>query len=449
LTRTADGLVLPAVSVKLGAAETPPVTTVGEPAPPVETTAPAPGEDGAAPPAAAPPLDAAPPAAAPVELTLAELVIDAGEVTVVDRTVQPFYRGRVAAIELDASALAYPETRFREVRLTAKAPGGSPIEVRARQKGEVLELTVDTEGLVLPQLNPYVAGASGYSIASGTFTLTSKLRLDGAGYQSESRLSFDDLDVAGAEGDSLFAERFGLSLSLALALLRDVSGRIALTVPVSGDRSGSVRPDVAPIVAEALSRALINALASPLKLLGALSLDGDKVTAFAPEPIGFDVAGARVADDAWWRIEQLTGVLAASPALRVDLTGEAGPEDLRALQEAAVLADLQADQGFLATLRHLPSRGTRNAVRDALAARAKGEAAALDEEERAQLEEWIVAKGIGDAELRALASARQERLREILSTDYGLEADRVGLGDAAPDAAAGKAQVAVKIAPRS
>lgn len=463
LTRTADGLVVPAVRVELGdggavdaadadavaAAEgaapsaTPAAAPSGELVPSPTTVA---AERSGADTSAAATDASTPP---PVELSIDELKIEDGEVAVLDRTVQPFFRGSLTAIALDVRGFSFPEPRFREVTLTAKAPDGSPLEVRAQQKGKVLEVTADTKGLALPQLNPYVTGASGYSISSGKFTLTAKARLDDAGgYQTESRLAFDDLDVAGAAGDSLFAERFGVSLSLALALLRDVSGRIALTVPVSGDSKGGARPDLAPIVAEALSRALINALASPLKLLGALSLDGEKVTAFAPEPIGFVVGKADIDDDAWWRIDQLTGVLAASPALRVELTGEAGPEDLRALQEAAVLADLDSDQGFLGTLRNLPSRGTRNAVKEALAARAKGEPGTLDEEQGAQLDEWIAAKGIGEAELKALATARAERLRDVLASDYGLGTDRVVLQDGVTTGDAAKSQVAVKLGAR-
>jgi hypothetical protein len=387
-------------------------------------------------------------ATSPFVLTLGELTIDDGEITVLDRTVQPFFKGRVTALELDVHDFQYPANRFRDLRLTAKAPGGAPLVVDAKQRGETLVVSADTKSLALPQLNPYVTGAAGYSISRGTFSLESKVELGPKGYRADSALAFDDLDVAGAAGDALFTDKFGVSLSLALALLRDVSGRIALDVPITGDRSGGVRPDLAPIVAQALSHALLNALASPLKLLGALSLDDGKVAAFAPEPIGFVAGTARIADDAWWRIEQLAGVLAASPALQVELTGETSAADVRALQEAAVLADLQQDQGVLAGIKNLGSRGTRKAVAAMLEARAKGETApALDDDDAAQLEEWVNAKTIGDDQLRALASERAGRLRDVLMNDYGFGTDRIVVRD--PPATAGSAsQVGVQLAAR-
>ena len=472
LTRTPEGLILPAPRVTLGSDANEPATDAAA----ASASAPDAARDAASRPApgATPAKAAGTPAAdgtvreqaaeiateardaareieaaSPVALTIGELAIDDGEITVLDRTVQPFFKGRVSALELDVQGFAHPANSFRAVRLSAKAPGGVPVTVDAQQRGDTLEVAADTKALPLPQLNPYVAGASGYSITSGTFTLDSKVKLDAKGYRADSELAFDDLDVAGAEGDALFADTFGVPLSLALALLRDVSGRIALDVPISGDRSGGARPDLAPIVAQALSRALVNALASPLKLLGALSLDGGKVEAFRPEPIGFVTGQAKIADDAWWRIEQLAGVLAASPALRVELTGETGAADARALQEAAVLADLQQEQGFLTGLRNLPGRGTRNAVRAVLEARAKGEPApeTLDGDDAAQLEEWIAAKPVGEEQQRALASARADRLREVLTKDWGFGADRIVVRDPAPTAA-GSAQVAVQIGAR-
>jgi len=452
LTRTADGIVLPAVSL----ASAPGAAPAAAPAAVVESGAAAQPAAGAAAGAApSPAASVATPAASPtpaappvLRLDLAELTVDDGEVAVVDRSVKPFYRGSLAKIALAAHGLAYPANRFRDVRLTAQAPGGTPLEVQAQQKGGAIDVTLDAERLALPPLNPYVTGAAGYSISSGTFTLASKLHWTEERYSSESSLVFDGLDVAGIEGDSLFAQRFGVSLTLALALMRDVSGQIALNVPITGDRTGGARPDLAPIVSEALARALLNALTSPLKLLGALSFDGGKVSAFAPEPIGFVAGGAAVDDASWWRIEQLANVAAASPSLRVELAGTAGASDVRALQEAAVLADLQADQGVLGSLRNLPSRGARNAVRDALQARAKGEPATLEPDDAAKLEEWVAAKSVGDDQLQQLARDRQQRLRDVLAQDYGLGEERVVLLDPVAEPGADSTVVRVKIGAR-
>ena len=130
-------------------------------------------------------------------------------------------------------------------------------------------------------------------------------------------------------------------------------------------------------------------------------------------------------------------MLAASPALRLELVGSAGPDDVRALQEAAVLADLQADQGVLARPaqpaepRHA-QRGPRCAGRAS-----RGRPGDLDADDAAQLEEWVAAKTVTDDDLRALASgaAAAPAIRPV--EDYGVAAGRVVLRDPAPDTAAG------------
>jgi len=88
---------------------------------------------------------------------------------------------------------------------------------------------------------------------------------------------------------------------------------------------------------------------------------------------------------------------------------------VRALQEAAILADLAADRGALGRFRNLASRGTRNAIRDVLAARASGKSAELSPSCRRR---WMSGPRSGTVlqrRLRARSSARvAARLRSLL-----------------------------------
>jgi hypothetical protein len=120
---------------------------------------------------------------------------------------------------------------------------------------------------------------------------------------------------------------------------------------------------------------------------------------------------------------------------------------VRALQEAAVLADLQKDQGVVGTLRTLGSRGDRNAVRDYLEARAAKKAADLDESRRPALEKWVAEKSVSDDQLKALAAARAERLEKLLEQDYGVGEKRLVLGEPTVARDGGHAEVVVGVAP--
>src|SRR5262245_62804070 len=123
--------------------------------------------------------------------------------------------------------------------------------------------------LPLAQFTPHLA-SSGYSLAAGSLTLRTQARIDQSSYDTSTDLVISALDVGGTEGESLFLKTFGIPLSVALGLLKDLHGDIHLSVPVTGDRAG-VRLDIASLTAQALRKALVGALASPLKLLGAVT----------------------------------------------------------------------------------------------------------------------------------------------------------------------------------
>ncbi len=398
--------------------------------------------------AGAPAADAAPPPAdaggRPLALTLANLDLEGGQVSVLDRTTKPFYQGRLAAIRLAAHGLSYPETVFDDFVLSLRAPGNAPLSFKGTRSGSRIRLDASGERIPLTQFNPYVT-ASGYSIARGAASFGSRARWETNGYDSETSLRLAGLDLAGAEGDSLFAQHFGVPLTLALGLMRDVHGVIALTIPVSGGRTGGAQVDVGAVIAEALRHAIVNALASPLRLIGAVAGGGDKVDA-TPEPIACAPGRAEVDAGAQTRVEQLGTVLGSAPALRLELRGSAGGPDVRALQEAAILADLSADKGALGTLRNLASRGTRSAIRDALAARASGKSAELSPELAKTLDEWAAERTVSDGALRALAAARAARLQSLLVQDYGIPAERLALGEPAVERDAGRPAVAIALA---
>jgi hypothetical protein len=125
------------------------------------------------------------------------------------------------------------------------------------------------------------------------------------------------------------------------------------------------------------------------------------------------------------------------------LTGSAGSTDVRALQEAAVLADLQGEGAVMGSLRNLASGGGRGAIRAALEARAKGEDAELEPDEQKMLDELAGAKTVADDALDKLAAARAEKVKADLMARHGVDAGRVALGEATIDRAAGSAEVVV------
>jgi hypothetical protein len=273
--------------------------------------------------------------------------------------------------------------------------------------------------------------------------VNSKVRWAPDSYDSNTNVEFDKLGVAGAEGDSLFLQKVGIPLQLALSLLRDINGKIALAIPVSGDKSGT-HVGLGEVVTQAIVKAILGAVASPLKMLGAVAdLAAGGGGALTPEPIPCGPGLPTVDAAAGERVPQLGGALGGAPALRITLHGMAGGPDVRALQEAAVLADLQAEQGVLGGIKNLASRGERNAIRDFLVAKAGGGKAELSPDYQKTLDEWAGAKTISDDQLRTLAAARAEGVKSALTTGQGVDAARVAVGDLEVDREKGEPAVRI------
>jgi hypothetical protein len=112
-----------------------------------------------------------------------------------------------------------------------------------------------------------------------------------------------------------------------------------------------------------------------------------------------------------------------------------------------VLAELQADKGLLGGVKNLASRGERNAIRDALLARASGGAGELSADQQKALDEWAGKKSVSDDQLHALAVARAESVRTVLAKEHGIDPARVAAGDPEVDREHGGPAIKVSLGP--
>ena len=437
LTRTADGLLLPGIARPPPSTEA--VPSPRAPTPPDSATASdaaslgsatAPGSAPAPPPPQ--PVSAPPATAAPrVEVALDALRVTQGRVGVTDRTVKPFYAGALTALDLEVRELRWPVLAMRRLHLEATSAERGHIEVTGTLAPEGTgRIDVNGRRIALRPFNPYATTFSSYSIARGALSVTTTATFGNGRYDARTSVTLHDFDVASRAGESLFQEQFGIPLSMGLALLRDVRGDIALEVPVEADREGT-KIGLLTVVGGALRRALLNALASPLKLVGAV-LHGDKVEAVAPAPIAFRAGRAVLAPAGVDQVEQLAAFLAARPGTGVRLLAAPSTQDLRWLNEQALREELTAPQGILGTVKNLRQRGPRERIRVALEARARDESGDLDAADAEALEHWLAERPPVPAErLRDLAVSRVERIEVLLRDQHGVATERVTRGEPA------------------
>ncbi|MEZ4282464.1 MAG: DUF748 domain-containing protein [Myxococcota bacterium] len=440
LTRTADGIVLPPLTP--GAAATA-EGAPGDPAAPIDDAAGTPaGIAAPSTPGDPPAPDESEPSTIALRIAVDALQITGGRARIADRAVEPFYSGKLDALELQAAGLRWPERRVESLDLKVEGLRGGTLAIRGSIDPDDAKLEATLVALPLDQFNPYLT-TTGYALSDGALSLDSKARLRGERFTTRSKVVVQTLAIGGAEGEAAFQESFGIPLSVALGLLKDLDGKISLALPVAGERD-KVDVGIGRLVGQALRKALVGALASPLKLLGAVTRDG-KVERIAPAPIAYAPGTATLSAAGSERAEEVAALLATTPSLSLELKGQIASADLRVLRERALLAELESTSGLRA-LATLGERATRRAVQDHLARAHAGEAAPpLSSEDARWLEDAVAAQTLAPETLARLAEQRASHLRALLESEHGIAAARIALGPPAIDPPAPEPGVALAL----
>jgi hypothetical protein len=390
----------------------------------------APAEGGE--PAAEAPTPAEPAEAAQgPRITVEKIEVRRGGAEFVDRSGPEPYQGRVRDLSVDIAGVALPERTVKTVRVRGIAPERAPFELRAALPGARGTLSLTLERLPLAQFTPYTARAADLRIPRGELSLDTKGNLirSGAAGKVETKVVVHELAIQGGPNAISVA---GMPLDLALALLRDPKGDIALPVPLEYGEQGA-SAGIGAIALGALSAAITGAVTSPIKALGVLLPEGGAAeVSFAP--LGFapgDAAPPRAAAE---QLAPLAAMLAQRPGLGLALVGHAGPDDRLPLAERILIEGVAADRG----LPPLEDAGffARRRIQGALEARGRGEAEALEPEDEALLARYQEATPVPPERYAELARRRAEAVRDVLAAAHALAPARIAVeagGEGAPE----------------
>src|SRR5439155_89599 len=237
LTRTPEGLILPPLSTA-PASEANPAAAAPEPAPPGAPAVQPVGPSG--------------------DLAVESLRLTKGRIFVTDRTVKPFFSGGLSPLDIDVTQLRWPALAMEHVRVEATSATRGTLLVTGGFSPAGGQIEVNGKDIALQPFNPYATAYSPYSITSGGLAVTTKARFRKGRYDSTTALKLLKFDLGGTEGDTLFAQQFGIPLSVALALLKDLQGNIGLDIPLAADEQGT-KIGLMSIVGQALRAALATA----------------------------------------------------------------------------------------------------------------------------------------------------------------------------------------------
>ncbi|MCP5042511.1 MAG: DUF748 domain-containing protein [bacterium] len=197
------------------------------------------------------------------QLTLDYVKIAGGRFQFIDHSTDPSFHDHIEALELEAARID-PDTQTVD-KLDLRFETGDAVLSAKGGVGDQKELAIAIEGLDLSPFNAYVMSRAGYVIDKGVLTLHARIAQDGELISATNAITLQDLDVSEV-GDGGFRDQFGMSLPMALALLRDHERKISLDVPI--ERKGDETDlGLGRLTVDALRTALVGALTSPLKLV--------------------------------------------------------------------------------------------------------------------------------------------------------------------------------------
>ena len=246
-------------------------------------------------------------------------------------------------------------------------------------------------------------------------------------------------------------------VKLGLALLRDMSGNIAINLPVKGDLTDP-QFSIGSIVMQAFLGLIVKAIASPFSLLASLVPDG------GGEDMGkllFPAGLSSPAPETLQSMQTLADILGQRPGLSISIAGHADPaadrqamadmqfrrklqtikyDDLsRKVRENTVLDELEITDEEYADLlweayKDEPVEKEKNAI---------GLHKEVSREvQEAKLRERI---NITDEDLARLAASRADVVKNHLVQNLGIDAERVFLGETGAQALSGTHDVTVEI----
>lgn len=190
------------------------------------------------------------------------------------------------------------------------------------------DLNVLFKNVDMVSASPYTMKFAGYKVAEGKITLDLQYQVRQRQLSGTNQVVLDKLTL-GERIDS--PDALKLPLALALAILKDSDGRIALDLPVSGDMSDP-QFSYGALVWKAVGNVLTKIVTAPFRALGnLLGISADKLAS-----VDFDAGSAVLLPPEREKLQQVAQILARREQLSLVLPSPYSDSDAVALRTQAV-----------------------------------------------------------------------------------------------------------------
>lgn len=391
----------------------------------------------------------------PFALHIGGIHIKDGSANFADFSLTPNFATAIQQLNGEIGTLDNQSNNVAKVDIEGKVDRYAPVTIKGSLTPfdplKKLDIATSFKHLELTTLTPYSGKFAGYRIHKGRLNLDLHYQINDGKLNASNKLLLEQLQL-GERVDS--PDAVDLPVRLAIALLKDSKGRIALELPVQGDLNN---PEfkIAPIVWKTLRNLITRAVSAPFNFIAGLANGNAQElseVAFLPGEFSINPQAAK-------SLDTLAKALQERPQLRLEVEGGS-----RAELDGPLLADMRLASAYQnAWYSILQSRGTKiAATKESLEVPEAEKPLLLEGIYRAQLKqqppaEWTQLKKAERAQqmqtavlasyaksprgLRRLAQARANSIKEYLIESTQLDAERVYLIDVGTGTASTDGQV--------
>ena len=322
--------------------------------------------------AAAAPVASPPGAADPFPIRIQRIRFENAKLDFTDLSLRPQFAAKI--VELNGTVADLSSARDARSQITLD--GRVDAFGLARIRGDLnpfaprdnTDVNVVFKNIDMTSVSPYTMKFAGYRIAEGKISLDLQYKVRASQLEGANQIVIDNL-VLGERVDS--PDALKLPLELAIAILKDGNGRIALGLPVSGNMNDP-QFSYGAVVWKAIGNILSKIVTAPFRALGGMfGVKADKLGA-----IDFDPGSDRLLPPEREKLQQVAQLLAKRAQLKLAVPGQYSEvADGAALRVRAVRdelarrAGIQLNPGEDLGAIDLRDRALRSALRELYAER--------------------------------------------------------------------------------
>jgi hypothetical protein len=260
-------------------------------------------------------------ARSPIEIRIDKTSLSGGNINFKDNFIKPNYQANLTGVSGSIGLISSVKPEAASVQLSGKIDDDAPLLISGTANPLSAPMFLDIKGsasdIQLTRLSQYASKYAGYPIVKGHLSVAVSYRVENQKLIAENNLKLDQLTL-GERVES--PDATSLPVNLALALLRDNDGQIAVNVPISGSLSDP-QFSLGGIIFKVFVNIITKAVTSPFALLGSVFGGGEELAYGEFLPGRTELTPATIA-----KLDSLAKALKERSKLKLDITGRVDPK---------------------------------------------------------------------------------------------------------------------------